>query len=64
MLVCPSCGRENGNDAGFCSGRATPLETAVAAREERKVVTILFCDRSVGATRYIRECEALLAAAS
>ena len=44
MLVCPSCGRENAEDARFCSGCATPLEPEAAPREERKVVTCLFCD--------------------
>src|SRR5918999_3827041 len=49
MKVCPSCGRENPEDARFCSGCATPLEEPRAAREERKVVTVLFCDL-VGST--------------
>ncbi|MEP7335222.1 MAG: AAA family ATPase [Actinomycetota bacterium] len=44
MKVCPSCGRENPGDAAFCSGCATPLGAAAAPREERKVVSILFCD--------------------
>ena len=43
MLICRSCGRENGDDARFCSGCATPLEVETP-REERKVVTCLFCD--------------------
>jgi class 3 adenylate cyclase/tetratricopeptide (TPR) repeat protein len=44
VKVCPSCGRDNPDDARFCSWCATPLETAEAAREERKVITCLFCD--------------------
>jgi class 3 adenylate cyclase/tetratricopeptide (TPR) repeat protein len=45
VKVCPSCGRENPDDARFCSQCATPLgDAAQAAREERKVVTCLFCD--------------------
>ncbi len=48
MKVCPTCARENPDDARFCSGCATPLD-APAAREERKVVTVLFCDL-VGST--------------
>ncbi len=44
MRVCPSCGRENADDARFCSWCATPLEVESTAREERKVVTCLFCD--------------------
>ncbi len=49
MQTCPSCGRENPDDARFCSGCATPLAEAAPAREERKVVTVLFCDL-VGST--------------
>ena len=44
MKVCPSCGRENADDARFCSGCGTSLEPEAPAREERKVVTCLFCD--------------------
>jgi predicted ATPase/class 3 adenylate cyclase len=44
VRVCPSCGRENADDARFCSGCATPLEPRAEAKEERKVVTCLFCD--------------------
>ncbi len=43
MKICPSCGRENAEDARFCSQCATPLD-AEPGREERKVVTCLFCD--------------------
>jgi class 3 adenylate cyclase/tetratricopeptide (TPR) repeat protein len=49
MKRCPNCGRENPNDARFCSNCATPLDDAPRAREERKVVTVLFCDL-VGST--------------
>ena len=44
MKICPSCGRENAEDARFCSQCATPLDAAAQPREERKVVTCLFCD--------------------
>jgi class 3 adenylate cyclase/tetratricopeptide (TPR) repeat protein len=44
VKVCPSCGHENADDARFCSQCATPLETTRTTREERKVVTCLFCD--------------------
>jgi class 3 adenylate cyclase/tetratricopeptide (TPR) repeat protein len=44
VTICPSCGRENADDARFCSWCATPLNQGAAAREERKVVTCLFCD--------------------
>jgi class 3 adenylate cyclase len=46
MLVCAQCGRENADDARFCSNCGSPLGAAAPAdaREERKVVTILFAD--------------------
>ena len=45
MQTCPQCGRENAADARFCSncGAALAVE-AEPAREERKVVTVLFAD--------------------
>jgi hypothetical protein len=47
MAACPSCGRENADDARFCSGCG---EALVARRpERRKVATLLFCD-VVGST--------------
>ena len=48
MTECPSCGRENADDARFCSGCGQDL-AAVAAEEVRKTVTIVFCDL-VGST--------------
>ncbi|MHB8643520.1 MAG: AAA family ATPase [Gaiellaceae bacterium] len=44
MIVCPSCGRENLPGAKFCSECGVRLAAATAAREERKVVTVLFAD--------------------
>jgi len=44
VLTCPNCGRDNADDARFCSGCATPLVQAEPAREERKVITVLFAD--------------------
>jgi len=44
VTVCPNCGRENADDARFCSACGTSLEAEAPAREERKVVTCLFCD--------------------
>jgi len=45
MLICPSCGHENAGGARFCSSCGTRLEQdAAPAREERKVVTVLFAD--------------------
>ena len=42
-MTCPVCGTENPSGARFCNacGAALPTE---AAREVRKVVTVLFCD--------------------
>jgi class 3 adenylate cyclase/tetratricopeptide (TPR) repeat protein len=48
MQACPSCGRENPDDARFCMTCAAPLRAATVA-EQRKVVTVLFCDL-VGST--------------
>jgi class 3 adenylate cyclase/tetratricopeptide (TPR) repeat protein len=50
MVICPSCGQENPEGfrlCGMCGAALTP--TAAPAREERKVVTILFTDL-VGST--------------
>ena len=46
MAVCPSCGTENPESAKFCNECAAPLGEAppAPALEERKVVTVLFCD--------------------
>jgi class 3 adenylate cyclase/tetratricopeptide (TPR) repeat protein len=45
VIVCPGCGVENAAGARFCSACGSPLEGAAApAREERKVVTVLFAD--------------------
>ena len=49
MAACPNCGRENESDARFCSACGTALASAEPAREQRKVVTVLFCDL-VGST--------------
>ena len=43
MQTCAKCGHENQDDARFCSNCGTPL-AADLAREERKVVTVLFAD--------------------
>src|SRR6266545_6331192 len=45
MIVCPNCGAENRAEARFCDscGAALAPEDA-SAREERKVVTVLFAD--------------------
>jgi class 3 adenylate cyclase/tetratricopeptide (TPR) repeat protein len=41
--ICPNCGQENPEMARFCLACAAPL-TVLSAREERKVVTVLFAD--------------------
>ncbi len=49
MTACPNCGTDNPAEARFCMSCAAPLATAEPAREQRKVVTVLFCDL-VGST--------------
>src|SRR6202163_1888918 len=44
MSLCATCGRENPADAGFCNGCGAALVAATAPREQRKTVTVLFCD--------------------
>ncbi len=44
MSACPSCGRENRDDARFCDSCGAALTEAPPAREQRKTVTVLFCD--------------------
>ena len=49
MTTCPSCGRENPDDAQFCNACGASLAVVEPERESRKVVTIVFCDL-VGST--------------
>jgi class 3 adenylate cyclase/tetratricopeptide (TPR) repeat protein len=44
MRVCRTCGRSNPKDAEYCASCGSALPAETGAREERKVVTILFCD--------------------
>jgi class 3 adenylate cyclase/tetratricopeptide (TPR) repeat protein len=45
VLRCPSCGEENPEHARFCLACGAALAAApTLAREERKLVTVLFCD--------------------
>jgi class 3 adenylate cyclase/tetratricopeptide (TPR) repeat protein len=46
VAICPSCGKELPGEFPFCPFCAAPLteQRAAAAHEERKVVTVLFCD--------------------
>ena len=47
MLVCASCGHENSEGAKFCEECGFSFAAAVAGRkEQRKAVTVLFCDLS------------------
>ena len=48
-IVCPSCGQENPEGFRLCGMCGAPLAARPEAREERKVVTVLFCDL-VGST--------------
>src|SRR6187551_3323385 len=43
MRVCPSCGQETPEGFPRCANCGAPLE-ALAAREQRKTVTVLLCD--------------------
>src|SRR5712691_13544605 len=43
MSVCTSCGRESAGEFAFCPYCGSEL-AAPAAREQRKTVTVLFCD--------------------
>jgi len=44
VAICARCGRENPDDARFCNACAAPLGMEALAREQRKTVTVLFCD--------------------
>jgi class 3 adenylate cyclase len=44
MAACANCGRENPSDARFCSGCGTPLRARVDARDERRIVSVIFVD--------------------
>ncbi|HJQ42600.1 MAG TPA: AAA family ATPase [Jatrophihabitantaceae bacterium] len=46
MQRCPNCGGENGDAANFCMSCAAPLRASTDARprQERKLVTVVFCD--------------------
>ncbi|MFL5935631.1 MAG: adenylate/guanylate cyclase domain-containing protein [Gaiellaceae bacterium] len=44
-MICPRCGTENADAARFCNGCGAPLaDVATAPNEERKTVSVLFCD--------------------
>src|SRR6266850_5986779 len=45
MQICPACGQENPVGFNFCGACGAELDAAPApAREERKVITVLFAD--------------------
>ena len=44
MPTCAACGQENPEGFRFCGACAAPLAEAPAPREQRKTVTLLFCD--------------------
>jgi class 3 adenylate cyclase/tetratricopeptide (TPR) repeat protein len=44
VTVCAACGHENPEGAKFCSECGAALAAAPTPREQRKTVTILFCD--------------------
>lgn len=43
-MICAKCGTENVEGAKFCNECAAPLVLPAPAREQRKVVSVLFCD--------------------
>jgi class 3 adenylate cyclase len=44
VAICASCGQGNPEGARFCNACAAPLDVGVIEREQRKTVTIVFCD--------------------
>jgi class 3 adenylate cyclase/tetratricopeptide (TPR) repeat protein len=65
VIVCPNCGTQNPDGFKFCGNCAAALAPAVATREQRKTVTVLFCDvtgsTSMGETTDPEALRALLA---
>jgi class 3 adenylate cyclase/tetratricopeptide (TPR) repeat protein len=68
VLICTSCGHENGEGAKFCEECGVTLSSAsapVRAQEQRKTVTVLFCDltgsTALGESRDPERLRALLA---
>ncbi len=49
MNVCPECGQENPEIAKFCLACGAPFAAPEPSAEERKLITVLFCD-IVGST--------------
>ena len=49
MAACPACGFEYEGGFKFCGECAAPLQASAGPREQRKTVTVVFCD-VVGST--------------
>jgi class 3 adenylate cyclase/tetratricopeptide (TPR) repeat protein len=43
-MICPACGHANPEGARYCNGCAAALVAAPPLREQRKTVTVVFCD--------------------
>jgi class 3 adenylate cyclase/predicted ATPase len=54
MKACRTCGHSNPDDAEFCATCGTAVPAEAASREERKTVTILFCDMVEFTSRFDR----------
>ncbi len=65
VITCPNCGQDNPDGQKFCGNCGTALTAASATREQRKTVTVLFCDvtgsTSLGETADPEALRALLA---
>ena len=44
VRVCAACGQENPPDARFCNGCGAALAAVAVSRQQRKTVSVLFCD--------------------
>ena len=44
VQICANCNRESEGEFRFCPNCAAPFERAEPAREQRKTVTVLYCD--------------------
>jgi class 3 adenylate cyclase len=43
-VICRTCGQANPDGFRICGMCGTPLQPTTPPRQERKVVTVLFCD--------------------
>src|SRR6266566_3187051 len=44
MPICASCGQESPDGFRFCGACGAPVDAPAPAREQRKTVTVVFCD--------------------